>query len=332
MQYEPTPVGNRVHALVVDDQPSTTMLVHAILGRVGYAVDECATGREAIAALDTAHYDLMVLDLNLPDMSGLDLLRARPPERLPPVLGITSGITPDMIERAEAVGMNHILEKPISGERLLANAAAVMRDARPTEIVACGGPPIDRAVLLDIKAGNGDALFQRFVDQALADAWHCLCELENVPASDIAAWHQHVRTLDGVARSLGARRLASMIAEVQLSPSWRLHEMTGSLIGQFKRLLEEAQDALGEWLRPFSEHAGEEPEPHEFAAEPAKLSERELEVLRWIAEGKTSSETASILGISERTVTYHITNILFKLDAVNKTQAVVKAVMLRLIR
>jgi LuxR family transcriptional regulator len=53
--------------------------------------------------------------------------------------------------------------------------------------------------------------------------------------------------------------------------------------------------------------------------------------LRWTAAGKTSSEVGTILGISARTVNYHIASILLKLEAVNKTQAVVKAVMLNLL-
>jgi LuxR family transcriptional regulator, quorum-sensing system regulator SolR len=62
-----------------------------------------------------------------------------------------------------------------------------------------------------------------------------------------------------------------------------------------------------------------------------ELTLREREVLCWTAAGKTSAEIGIILGISTRTVNFHITSILFKLDAVNKTQAVVKAVMLNLL-
>lgn len=60
------------------------------------------------------------------------------------------------------------------------------------------------------------------------------------------------------------------------------------------------------------------------------LTEREREVLRWTSLGKTSSEIGIILGITTRTINFHVTTILVKLDAVNKTQAVVKAVMLDL--
>lgn len=62
-----------------------------------------------------------------------------------------------------------------------------------------------------------------------------------------------------------------------------------------------------------------------------RLTEREVEVLRWAADGKTAAESAEILAISERTVIFHIDNALRKLGAANKTAGVLKAAMLRLI-
>jgi DNA-binding CsgD family transcriptional regulator len=107
----------------------------------------------------------------------------------------------------------------------------------------------------------------------------------------------------------------------------RLRDIADALTRQLADLLGEAQEALGEWLRP---RASGTPESSD-AAEPTQLSARERAILYWTAAGKTSSETAAILGISGRTVAFHIAKILFKLDAVNKTQAVAKAVMLDLL-
>ena len=70
------------------------------------------------------------------------------------------------------------------------------------------------------------------------------------------------------------------------------------------------------------------PAAHE---QPFMLSAREIEVLRWSADGKTSGEVAQIMAISERTVNFHITNALEKLGANNKTAGVVKAALLRLL-
>lgn len=62
-----------------------------------------------------------------------------------------------------------------------------------------------------------------------------------------------------------------------------------------------------------------------------ELSDREKECLLWAAEGKTSWETATIIGISERTVIFHLQNAVKKLKCANRTQAVARALSLRLI-
>ena len=67
------------------------------------------------------------------------------------------------------------------------------------------------------------------------------------------------------------------------------------------------------------------------AAEYNVLSDRELEVLRWAASGKTAVETASILKVSERTVNFHLNNCAEKLNVRTKSQAILKAIALNIL-
>lgn len=66
-------------------------------------------------------------------------------------------------------------------------------------------------------------------------------------------------------------------------------------------------------------------------AVPSPLTTRELEVIRWTAQGKTSAEIGQILTLSDHTVNAYMTNAIKKLDCVNRTQLVAKALRLRLI-
>jgi len=59
----------------------------------------------------------------------------------------------------------------------------------------------------------------------------------------------------------------------------------------------------------------------------SNLTDREIEILRWLMEGKSSWDVGKILSISERTVKYHVNNICVKLNAVNRTHAVAKAIL-----
>ncbi len=63
----------------------------------------------------------------------------------------------------------------------------------------------------------------------------------------------------------------------------------------------------------------------------ATLSARELEILRWTSDGKTSHEVAEILNLSKRTIDFHINNAVLKLNATNKTAAAIKAAKLGLL-
>jgi DNA-binding CsgD family transcriptional regulator len=63
----------------------------------------------------------------------------------------------------------------------------------------------------------------------------------------------------------------------------------------------------------------------------AALTARERECLKWAADGKTCREIGEILSITERTVVFHVNNVIQKLNAVNKTQAIVRAVALKLL-
>ena len=62
-----------------------------------------------------------------------------------------------------------------------------------------------------------------------------------------------------------------------------------------------------------------------------RMTPRELDVMQWASAGKTSWEIARILGITERTVKFHFTSVFVKLNVVNRSQAVAKAIRYGLI-
>ncbi len=68
--------------------------------------------------------------------------------------------------------------------------------------------------------------------------------------------------------------------------------------------------------------------PQLFHRPDSQLSERERTILRWTADGKTSSEIALILGLTKRTINFHVAKATMKLNSTNKTQAALKAAVL----
>ncbi|EIL95975.1 MULTISPECIES: autoinducer binding domain-containing protein [Rhodanobacter] len=136
--------------------------------------------------------------------------------------------------------------------------------------------------------------------------WADACEYGIRTGVACSSWGQHgVFGLLSLARPHGALA-SSEIDEVSRSVHW-LGNLTHMLMSQF--------------LVPDMTAAGE-----------VTLTQREHEVLIWTAEGKTAYEIGRILGIAERTVNFHISNVMMKLGVVNKLQAVVKAIMTGLLQ
>ncbi|MDR3428317.1 MULTISPECIES: autoinducer binding domain-containing protein [Silvimonas] len=119
-------------------------------------------------------------------------------------------------------------------------------------------------------------------------------------------WAQACRDVSGVVGMMTLARSSDEISDAELNE----HEPL---------LMYLAQVAHVGMSRFFLEHSSY---GHEV-----KLTPRETEILRWTAEGKTSAEIGEILNIAERTVNFHVNSTLTKLNAANKTSAVVQAAL-----
>jgi CheY-like chemotaxis protein len=101
--------------LMVDDNPDALKVLSAFLKSLGHRVEACETGREAILWLDDLKPELIMTDLEMPDMDGygvLDAVRARSQFRQIPILCVTGLDT--ALEELLARGFQAVLRKPIT--------------------------------------------------------------------------------------------------------------------------------------------------------------------------------------------------------------------------
>src|SRR5437588_6063763 len=114
--------------LVVDDEQSITDLVALALRYEGFTVEQAATGRAALAAAAAFKPDLVILDVMLPDLSGLDVLRRLSAEgRRVPVIFLTARDATEDKVHGLTVGGDDYVTKPFSIEELVARVRAVLR-------------------------------------------------------------------------------------------------------------------------------------------------------------------------------------------------------------
>ncbi|MGZ7030896.1 MAG: response regulator, partial [Thermoanaerobaculia bacterium] len=126
--------GPRKRILVTDDDPSIRALVTAVLKRANanYDVDTAANGREALEKIAATRYDVVVLDLMMPEVSGMDViarLEARDPQ--PRFVVVMSASSKEIV--ASAVGLNVFgaLRKPFNIEEMIATVRACIAAPPP---------------------------------------------------------------------------------------------------------------------------------------------------------------------------------------------------------
>jgi DNA-binding response OmpR family regulator len=129
--------------LVVDDEAEIVRLVRAYLERAGFAVVAASEGREALAVFRHERPNLVVLDLNLPGLDGLDVCRAMRRDTDVPIIMLTARLEETDRLIGLELGADDYVVKPFSPREIVARVRAVLRRAeaappRPEVVSAAG--------------------------------------------------------------------------------------------------------------------------------------------------------------------------------------------------
>lgn len=128
------------HLLIVDDEPTTAWALAEGLSDDGYSIDTFRSAEEALQWLREGRSDLVITDLNLPGMSGLELARKLRRGRLAqPVIIVTAYGTAERLREFERAGVHACFPKPFRLDQLRRAVARAL--ARPVENV----PPLRKA-------------------------------------------------------------------------------------------------------------------------------------------------------------------------------------------
>ncbi len=109
--------------LCVDDNPRNLYVVAGMLRAAGHRATECASGREALELLSRRKFDVVLLDMVMPDMDGFDVLeslrRQEGPNAATPVIACTANVLPHQIEAYRKAGTADVVAKPIDAQAML---------------------------------------------------------------------------------------------------------------------------------------------------------------------------------------------------------------------
>ena len=139
------------HILVVDDEPRIAEIARDYLERAGYRVTTKGSAEDALAAARTAAPDLVVLDLGLPRMDGLDFTRTVRKQSNVPIIMLTARVDESDKLVGLELGADDYVTKPFSPKELVARVRAVLRrvDAAPERgaIIRVADVELDRTRL-----------------------------------------------------------------------------------------------------------------------------------------------------------------------------------------
>lgn len=116
--------------LTVDDSPSIRQMIKLVLAPAGYMVVEAGDGSEGLAKAKSQSFDLVITDLNMPIMNGIQMikgLRALPTFTGVPIVFLTTESDDAVKQEAKAAGATGWITKPFKPEQLLAIVAKLVR-------------------------------------------------------------------------------------------------------------------------------------------------------------------------------------------------------------
>ncbi|NLS06216.1 response regulator transcription factor [Rhizobium sp. P32RR-XVIII] len=287
--------------LLVDDSPEALGFLSDALEQSGFSVLIATSGSAALNIVERITPDLILLDAVMPSMDGFETcrkLKSNPAISQIPVIFMTGLTETEHVVRALESGGVDYLTKPINIDELRARIGVHLRNARSTQSARVALDAAGRH-LLAVK-GDGDIHWTTPQATRLINAAMGRNDGMDAVTAHIAAWKKD-RIATGRDDAFSISHAGQPVLQLAflgaIGPDEYLFRLTANNARADDEVLR----------RHFS------------------LTQRESEVLLWIAKGKANRDIGEILGLSARTVNKHLEQIYVKLGVENRASAAVKA-------
>jgi len=250
----------RYQILVAEDNIVNQRVTAGILERAGHTVRVVGDGEQALDALENERFDVIIMDLNMPQLGGLDAARAyrfMDPESMHvPIVMLSADVNSETMKECESAGVDAFLPKPVEARRLLDTIASLVakRTSAPAvakETVDGGLAVINPAALAELELISSGATFmQELVNGFIQDCEALLRQMEAAVASEqYEALRDLVHAMKGSAVTLGAEQLCSTCAGLNGQTPSELGASGARVLKVVKEQFQQARASLVEYLR-----------------------------------------------------------------------------------
>jgi CheY-like chemotaxis protein/HPt (histidine-containing phosphotransfer) domain-containing protein len=235
--------------LLTEDNAVNQKLALKLLEKMGYPADVAGNGIEAIESLERQTYDVILMDVQMPEMDGLEATRRiieRWGNKRPQIIAMTADAMQGDRERCLEAGMDEYLTKPIRTAELvgaleraatLSTAGALDGALRDSDDMAPPGPAVDKAVLdrLVASMGGDPAFVAELIEEFDTDAPKLVGELKRgISEGNVEVVHRAAHTMKSNASTFGADELATLCAELEAAAKGGSLERGPELLAQIE--------------------------------------------------------------------------------------------------
>jgi PAS domain S-box-containing protein len=222
---EPVADGKRTRSalriLLAEDNAMNQKVALRLLEQLGYRADVANNGLEAIETLERRPYDVVLMDVQMPELDGLDATRRIcerwSPESRPHIIAMTANALPEDREACFAAGMDDYVAKPIRAEELV----AALKRAKPRADANGGSEAVeyvrlDDGALKNLRDLGGDEFLGEVIDAFLADAPELVATLRrSLDEGSSEELRRAAHTLKSNGATLGATEFAELCRELE---------------------------------------------------------------------------------------------------------------------
>ncbi len=236
--------------LLAEDNEVNRKLALALLARMGYEADVAHNGLEALSAIGGDRYDVVLMDVEMPELDGLAATRRIrsefPADRQPYIIAMTANAMQGDREQCLEAGMDDYVSKPVRPEVLAAALARGGASSPSAEAPDTDGDVLDPAALEQLGATAGDDAFVReLVSTFLSDAPTLLATLAaGVADADAEVVRRAAHTLKSNALTFGVTELAGEAQKLEIAARDGALAGAGMLLEAIEREYERGRAAL----------------------------------------------------------------------------------------